>query len=135
MSKMTPTQEATYALNFGLDRAGLKPEAQAEYDRLVTEGREVVTQSEWIDPLAGITQRTSPEVRARILAMIKKGNGKYAKPFDKDRLASVSLLGTESWSDYGQVVLQMAILDTLLSIEEKLDRLTAGEPGADSTPA
>jgi len=40
--------------------------------------------------------------------MIKKGNGKYAKPFDKDRLAAVSLIGTESWADYGQVVLQMA---------------------------
>ena len=39
-------------------------------------------------------------------------------------------MAAESWSEYGQVVLQMAILDTLLSIEEKLDRLAgpAGEP-------
>ena len=66
--------------------------------------------------------------------MIKKGNGKYAKPFDKDRLAAVSLIGTESWADYGQVVLQMAILDTLLSIEEKLDRLAGGKPGEGGTP-
>jgi hypothetical protein len=130
MSKHTPTQEAEYALTFGLDRADLKPEVQAEYDRLVAEGRK----SGPPDPLAGITQRTSPEVRARILAMIKKGNGKYAKPFDKDRIAAVSLIGTESWADYGQVVLQMAILDTLLSIEEKLDRLAGGQPGKQDTP-
>jgi hypothetical protein len=37
-------------------------------------------------------------------------------------VAGISLVGTESWSDYGAAVLQMAILDTLLSIEEKLDR-------------
>jgi hypothetical protein len=39
-------------------------------------------------------------------------------------MALVSLVGTESWSDYGAVVLQMAILDTLLSIEERLTALT-----------
>jgi hypothetical protein len=66
--------------------------------------------------------------------MIKKGNGKYARPFDKDRIAAVSLIGTESWAEYGQVVLQMAILDTLLSIEEKLDRLAGGQPGKQDTP-
>ena len=55
--------------------------------------------------------------------MFKKANSKYAKPFDKDRLAVASLIGTESWSEYGQVVLQMAIQDTLLSIEEKLARM------------
>ena len=38
-----------------------------------------------------------------------------------------SFIGTESWAEYGQVVLQMAILDTLLSIEEKLERLTGRE--------
>ena len=80
-----------------------------------------------VDPLEGITTRTPPEVRERILAMFKKGNSKYAKPFDKDRLAAASFIGTQSWAEYGQVVLQMAILDTLLSIEEKLDRLTGRE--------
>jgi hypothetical protein len=38
-------------------------------------------------------------------------------------MAFVSLIGTESWSDYGAVVLQVAILDTLLSVEEKLGAL------------
>src|SRR5262245_6058754 len=31
---MTPTEEAQYALNFGVARSDLKPEAQAEYDCL-----------------------------------------------------------------------------------------------------
>jgi hypothetical protein len=54
-------------------------------------------------------------------------------------------MGTESWADYGNVVLQMAILDTLLSIEEKLsaavppvnDGMSAEmpAPGRDQDPA
>jgi hypothetical protein len=35
--KMTPVQEAHYALDYGVARSDLKPEAQAEYDRLVAE--------------------------------------------------------------------------------------------------
>jgi len=38
-------------------------------------------------------------------------------PFDKGELAGLLLSGGE---EYGQVVLQMAILETLLSIEEHL---------------
>lgn len=34
---LTPEQEAAYALDYRLSRAGLKPEAQAEYDRLLAE--------------------------------------------------------------------------------------------------
>jgi hypothetical protein len=62
---------------------------------------------------------STPEKRRQILEMFKKTNNKYAKPFDSDRLAIASLMGG-GWEPYGQVVLQMAILDTLLSIEEKL---------------
>jgi hypothetical protein len=124
MAKMTAVQEARYALSFGVSRSDLKPEVRAEYDRLVAEGGpQLAAAAAGADPLAGITTRTPPEIRERILAMFKKANGKYGKPFDKDRLVAASFVGTESWSDYGQVVLQMAILDTLLSIEEKLDRL------------
>ena len=57
--------------------------------------------------------------------MFKRGNSKYAKPFEKDRLAMASVLGG-NWEEYGQVVLQMAILETLLSIEEKLTPPSAG---------
>lgn len=120
---LTPAQEARYALDYGLDRKDLKPEVQAEYDRLVAEApvRPPVSPP---DPLAGITTRTPPEVRERILAMFKKANSKYVKPFDKDRLAWTSVFGG-NWEEYGQIVLQMAILDTLLSIEEKLDEIAA----------
>jgi hypothetical protein len=35
---LTPQQEAAYALDYGVDRSKLRPEIQAEYDRLVGEG-------------------------------------------------------------------------------------------------
>jgi hypothetical protein len=76
---------------------------------------------------------SAPETRRAILDAIATKNDKYARPFDHGRVAVVSLIGTESWSDYGDVVLQMAILDTLLSIEGKLealiDRPSAQEQG------
>lgn len=37
--RLTPDQEAMYALDFGVSRADLKPEVQAEYDRLQAERR------------------------------------------------------------------------------------------------
>ncbi|HXL17880.1 MAG TPA: hypothetical protein VN961_10205 [Streptosporangiaceae bacterium] len=70
---------------------------------------------------------SSLETRRGILEAIARRNDKYARPFDGGRMAFISLIGTESWSDYGAVVLQMAILDTLLSIEEKLGALTPPE--------
>lgn len=71
--------------------------------------------------------RTSAEIRELILVMFKKANAKYAKPFEGDRLADLSVMGG-NWSEHSQVVLQMAILDTLLSIEEKLTRLAGEQP-------
>ena len=38
-----------------------------------------------------------------------------------------SVMETKSWSDYAGVVLQMMIADSLINIEEKLDRLLAEE--------
>ena len=63
------------------------------------------------------------DTRRGILAAIAAVNSKYAKPFDKGKMAGFSLVGTESWSEYGAVVLQMAMLDTLLQIEDKLSEL------------
>jgi hypothetical protein len=37
MSKMTPEQEARYALGFNVGRSGLSAAAQQEYDRLLRE--------------------------------------------------------------------------------------------------
>jgi hypothetical protein len=105
---------------------------QLAYDRLVAErGVDVSTLPDAGPPLPGSGRpyyggRTSPEVRERILAMFKGANSKYALPFEGDRLATMSLLGG-NWQEYGAVVLQMATLDTLLSIEEKLDQLVSGE--------
>ena len=126
-TKGSPEQEARYAIDHGIPRSELSMGAQLVYDQL-TAGQEI-TYSD-ADPLAGIEQRSSPEARARILAMFKNANGKYAKPFSKDRLAWTSVFGG-NWEEYGQIVLQMAILDTLLSIEEKLDRLASSESGED----
>ena len=59
--------------------------------------------------------------------MFKRSNSKYAKPFEKDRLAAVSISGGD-WEEYGQIVLQMAILETPLSIDELL------QPPHDAAP-
>lgn len=117
---MTPTEEATHALDNKLDRDRLSKEARAEYDRLLQERYFAATRgdSDASSP-PHVTARSSPETRARILRMFKQLNSKYAKPFENDRLAVLSVMGG-NWEEYGQIVLQMAILDTLLSIEEKL---------------
>jgi hypothetical protein len=122
---MTPEQEAAYALDNKVDRERLSKEARVEYDRLLQERFFAATRGE-AEPGASQSSRTSartpPEVRARILEMFKRGNRKYSLPFERDRLAVVSFFGG-NWEEYGQVVLQMAILDTLLSIEEHLASL------------
>jgi hypothetical protein len=126
----TPEQEAEYALKHDLGRAHLSMAAQLAYDRLTGEpGATPAGQPrpESLDPSApDPPARSSPEVRARILEMFKRLNSKYAKPFENDRLAVASMMGG-NWEQYGQIVLQMAILDTLLSIEEKL---AASETGS-----
>jgi hypothetical protein len=115
----TPEEEATYALDYGVNRSELSLPGQLAYDQIKT-GRETnPAYQPTHDFPPKISARTPPETRARILQMFKRINPKYAKPFDKDRLAVLSVMGG-NWEDYGQVVLQMAILDTLLSIEELL---------------
>ena len=141
MAIMTPAEEARCAIDFGTPRTSLSiAKAGAAYDRLLTEGYKPgdgpssytgdgpspYEQDFPYDSLVGITTRTPPEVRERILAMFKNANSKYPKPFDKDRLAWASLFGG-NWEEYGQIVLQMAILDTLLSIEEKLGKLAGSD--------
>jgi hypothetical protein len=119
-------REAIHALQYGLKRESLNMAAQLAYDRLKDEydaGR--LDQPVFEEATAATDQRSSPEVRAQILEMFKRGNRKYALPFEKDRLAVASVMGG-NWEEYGQIILQMAILDTLLSIEEKL---SAGSDG------
>ena len=115
----TPEEEASYALDFGVDRSELTFPGQREYDQIkaARETNSTYEPAYELPPHSPV--RTPPETRARILEMFKRANPKYAKPFDKDRLAVLSIMGG-NWEEYGEVVLQMAILDTLLSIEELL---------------
>jgi hypothetical protein len=126
LPEMTSEQEAAYALDNKVDRERLSREARVEYDRLLQERFFAATRGD-AEPGASQPPRTSartpPEVRARILEMFKRGNRKYALPFERDRLAVVSFFGG-NWEEHGQVILQMAILDTLLSIEEHLASLS-----------
>lgn len=98
---MTPDRQAKYAPEHGLGRQGLA------YDRLRTEwqaaGR-AVPGATWGGAMQQ-PRRSSLEAREAILESFRRLNG---------------TLGGGSWTEQGQVVLQMAILETLLSIEEKL---------------
>lgn len=124
-----------YALDYGLARSDLPMAAQLEYDRLCREGYK--TGQARLGPTPEPPPPRFPssaDTRRQILEAVAASNGKYAKPFDKGRMSVLSLFGTESWSEYGQVVLQMAMLDTLLSIEQLLQRI-AGEGGQDDRPS
>ena len=98
---MTPDRQAIYAPEHGLGRQGLA------YDRLRTEwqaaGR-AVPGATW-DGAGQQLRRSTPEARGALLESFRRLNG---------------TLAGGSWTERGQVVLQMAILETLLSIEEKL---------------
>ena len=48
---------------------------------------------------------------------------KYERPFRSGDLPVLNLFGG-SWNEYAQVVFSMAILDTLLNIEEGINRMT-----------
>ena len=98
---MTPDWQAKCAPEHGMRRQGLA------YDRLRNEwqaaGRSVPGAT-W----GGVVQqprRSSLEARGAILESFRRLDG---------------TLGGGSWTEQGQVVLQIAILETLLSIEEKL---------------
>jgi len=69
-------------------------------------------------------QLSHPEQRAQIVQAMKMANAKYAKPFDKGRMAQVSILGG-NWEEYANVVLSMVIADTLLAVEALLTEMNA----------
>jgi len=120
MPKMTPEREAAYALDFNVARSDLSMAAQLHYDRLKAErAAGMPGQPEPAPPRFP----SAPDTRTAILDAIASKNEKYARPFDRGKVASYSRMGTDNWAEYGEVVLQMATLDTLLSIEEKLSEL------------
>jgi hypothetical protein len=132
--KMTPAEEVEYAFTFDVSRRSLSAEAKVLYDERLAEiqaGSPPPAPKPAVPPPApeqaappSAPLWSSPETRAAIIEMFKRGNRKYAKPFESNRLALASFMGG-NWEEYGQVVLQMAMLETLLSIEEKLGSLLA----------
>lgn len=65
---------------------------------------------------------TSVEQKKKILVNLISSAGKYSKPFKKGEMALVSVFGGD-WNDYAQVVMNIIISDTLLSIEQTLKRI------------
>jgi hypothetical protein len=64
------------------------------YDRLVQERFFAASRGEAeATPPPQVPARSSPQTRARILRMFKQVNSKYAKPFENDRLAVLSVMG------------------------------------------
>jgi hypothetical protein len=55
MAKMTPEQEAAYALGFGVVSSDLPPEAQLAYDRLVEQQARAAASAPVPPPDAGAT--------------------------------------------------------------------------------
>jgi hypothetical protein len=134
MPKMTPEQEASYALAYG-SRDSISEAAQLVYDRLKSEQAAGIRRRVTDLPETPRRFPATPQARREILESIAAKNEKYAKPFDRGKVAVVSLVGTESWAEYGEVVLQMATLDTLISIEEKLSELLQRMDGSHSSQA
>ena len=60
MAKMTPEQEAAYALDFGVARSGLPPDAQLAYDRLVEQRARARAQAPVSQTPDGSTSAPSP---------------------------------------------------------------------------
>jgi hypothetical protein len=68
-----------------------------------------------------------------IIANLIDSDHKFSKPFEKGKLTSLNIFGG-SWNTYAELILQLIIADTLLSIDGKLDRLIS-ETKKDDTPS
>jgi hypothetical protein len=72
MVKLTPEQEAAYSLDYGVSRADLKPEVQAEYDRLLADrraGRQAPSKP------GEVTMRPGPQRASRGPVLLVWGGG------------------------------------------------------------
>lgn len=87
MAKMTPEQEAAYALDFGVARSGLQPEAQLAYDRLVEQRARARAQAPLSETLAGAASapvampRWAAAVGTAVFALIVQGAGVVLLPY------------------------------------------------------
>jgi len=80
-----------------------------------------LTEGGWAPAWTSLVDRDAACAQALLEELARKAAARDARPFDRGKVAVASIVGTESWSDYGNVVLQMAFPDTLLSIEQKLN--------------
>jgi Protein of unknown function (DUF2510) len=83
----------------------------------------------------------SREDKQQVIEALMRVNSKYAKPFEKGKMASTSFLGG-NWEQYAQIVMSMVSADTLLEIDAQLERLnqnierlaTGAESSAETHP-
>ena len=128
--RMTPTQEASYALNYKLGRDGLSTAGQLEYDRLLAER---IAAAKGSRPPAGLSPRSRPAPSGLPPRSGAHPGDVQAQQFEVRKAVREGPAGCRidlggDWEEYGQIVLQMAILETLLSIEELL------QPPHDAAP-
>src|SRR5215472_9898866 len=99
MAKMTPEREAAYALDFGVARSDLSPDAQQAYDRLVEQRARARAQAPaaHIDAEATtshvVTPRWAAVVSTAVFALIAQGGGVVLLPYAFTRWRP----GTPQW--------------------------------------
>ena len=87
MAKMTPEQEAAYALDFGVARSGLPPEVQLAYDRLVEQRARARAQAPVSQTPDGSTSapvampRWAAALSTAVFALIFQGAGVVLLPY------------------------------------------------------
>jgi hypothetical protein len=64
----------------------------------------------------------SREDKQQVIESLKNTNSKYAKPFEKGKMARASIMGG-NWEEYAQIVMGMVSADTLLDMDAQLERL------------
>jgi len=103
MAKMTPEQEAAYALDFGVAKSGLPPEAQLAYDRLVEQRARATAQAPVSQTPTGAPvamPRWAAALGTAVFALIVQGAGVVLLPYAFTRWQS----GTPPWPKVVRVI-------------------------------
>ncbi|MEI6571549.1 MAG: hypothetical protein WCO36_08985 [Actinomycetes bacterium] len=64
----------------------------------------------------------SRDEKQAVIEALKNTNSKYAKPFEKGKMARVSIMGG-NWEEYATIVMGMVSADTMLDIDKQLETL------------
>ena len=62
------------------------------------------------------------EEKQQVIQAMKDSNKKYAKPFEKGKMSTFSIMGG-NWEEYAAIVMDMVTADTLLDVDKQLERL------------